>query len=175
MEHQLQAFHNKLAPHLLPGMNLDLPPGVSNVYYYDTIGNVSTSKLRAAPSVPKGQPIRQYSALDLRPRYPIMGGWNYSFTLGWDTPLADSVGWDAKSGKYVAELPIMTIFPGAVMYVAEISVILPEGATYVICHFEVILKTHQPSETLNSSLHILQSKLRFRITSLILIPLEGRN
>jgi oligosaccharyltransferase complex subunit alpha (ribophorin I) len=128
----MQAFHNKLAPHLLPGMNLDLPPGVSNVYYYDTIGNVSTSRLRAAPSVPKGQPVRQYSALELRPRYPIMGGWNYSFTLGWDTPLADSVGWDAKSGKYVAELPIMTIFPGAVMYDAEISVILPEGATYVL-------------------------------------------
>lgn len=171
----MQAFHHKLSSHILPGINLDLPPGVSSVYYYDTIGNVSTSRLRAAPSVPKGLPVKQYSALELRPRYPIMGGWNYSFTLGWDTPLADSVGWDAKSGKYVAELPIMTIFPGAVISDAQISVILPEGATYVICQSGAILKTHQLSEMLNSSLHILQSKLRFRTTSHILIPLEGRN
>ncbi|KAK2466206.1 hypothetical protein APHAL10511_001848 [Amanita phalloides] len=129
LQHQMQAFHNKIAPHMLPALNLELPPGVSNAYYYDTIGNVSTSRLRAAPSVSKGQPVKQHSFLELRPRYPLMGGWNYSFTLGWDTPLANSVGWDAKSGKYVAEVPIMTIFPGAVINRAQISVVLPEGAT----------------------------------------------
>lgn len=141
LDQQMQAFHNKLSAHVLPGLNVQLPPGVSNVYYYDTIGNVSTSRLRTAPSVGKGQPVKLYSTLELRPRYPVMGGWNYSFTLGWDTPLADSVGWDAKSGKYIAEVPIMSVFPGAVINDAKISVVLPEGATYVVCHSVAILET----------------------------------
>jgi oligosaccharyltransferase complex subunit alpha (ribophorin I) len=69
--------------------------------------------------------------LDLKPRYPLLGGWNYSFTLGWDSPLADSAGWDEKSGKYVVGVPVMTLIPGAVVDEAEVKIILPEGATYV--------------------------------------------
>ncbi|KAF8621636.1 hypothetical protein AX15_007654 [Amanita polypyramis BW_CC] len=129
LEHQMQVFYNKLPAHTFLAMSLDIPPGVSNVYYYDTIGNVSTSRLSPVPSVPKGQPVKQRSDLGLRPRYPVMGGWNYSFTLGWDTPLKDSVGWDAKTGKYIAEVPIMTVFPGAVIDKARLNIILPEGAT----------------------------------------------
>ncbi|KAM6495891.1 oligosaccharyl transferase alpha subunit [Amanita muscaria] len=130
LQHQMQGFYQpKSQPHIIPALSLDLPPGVSNVYYYDTIGNVSTSHLRAVQSPPKGMPVKSPSVLDLRPRYPIMGGWNYSFTLGFDTPLADSVGWDAKTGKYVAELPIMTLFPAAVIDNAQVDIVLPEGAT----------------------------------------------
>ena len=43
----------------------------------------------------------------MRPRYPILGGWKYSFTLGWDAPLGDSASYDAKTGTYIAEVPIM--------------------------------------------------------------------
>ncbi|PFH52717.1 hypothetical protein AMATHDRAFT_139280 [Amanita thiersii Skay4041] len=129
IQHQMQAFYGKPPPHVLPAMNLDLPPNVRNVYYYDLIGNVSTSRLRVAPPVPKGSPVMKHSALELRPRYPIMGGWNYTFTLGWDAPLGDSVAWDAKNGKYIAEIPVMLSFPGAVVNDARINVILPEGAT----------------------------------------------
>jgi oligosaccharyltransferase complex subunit alpha (ribophorin I) len=58
-----------------------------------------------------------------------MGGWNYSFTLGWDSPLQDSANWDAKNGRYIVGVPIMTQIPSAVMNDAEVKVILPEGAT----------------------------------------------
>jgi oligosaccharyltransferase complex subunit alpha (ribophorin I) len=57
-----------------------------------------------------------------------MGGWNYSFTLGWDSPLADSAGCEKGDAKYVVQLPIMTIIPGAVVDDAEVKIILPEGA-----------------------------------------------
>jgi oligosaccharyltransferase complex subunit alpha (ribophorin I) len=131
LEHQMQGFYHKASPHTLQMLSLDLPPGVSNVYYYDIIGNVSTSRLQAAPSVPKGTPGIRRSTLEMRPRYPVLGGWNYTFTLGWDTPLGDSVGWDAKTGKYVAELPIITMFPGVVIDNAQVSIVLPEGATEI--------------------------------------------
>jgi oligosaccharyltransferase complex subunit alpha (ribophorin I) len=58
-----------------------------------------------------------------------MGGWNYSFTLGWDSPLADSAGYDTSTGLYVAGIPVQTVIPGAIVNEAEVKIILPEGAT----------------------------------------------
>jgi oligosaccharyltransferase complex subunit alpha (ribophorin I) len=132
IEHQRQAYSGKRTPHVIPGMVLHLPAGISNVYYYDTIGNVSTSQLRVAPS-PTSRSARntKYSQLEMKPRYPILGGWNYTFTLGWDSPLADYAGWDTESGKYVLEVPLMTFIPASVYTNASISIVLPEGATDV--------------------------------------------
>lgn len=90
---------------------------------------MSTSALRTTPSVPKGAEANRFSVLEMRPRYPIMGGWNYSFTLGWDSPLADYAGYDSKTGKYVVGVPIMTVIPGTVIDDAELKIVLPEGAT----------------------------------------------
>lgn len=69
--------------------------------------------------------------LELRPRYPVLGGWNYSYTIGFDTPLQDSVGYDAKNGVYMVGVPVMTNIAGTVVNDAEVKIILPEGATYV--------------------------------------------
>ena len=104
---------------------------MTDAYYYDLNGNVSTSRLRKSPSVAKGSKASQYSVLELMPRYPVLGGWNYSCTIGFDTPLQDSVGYDAKNGVYVVGVPVMTLIPGAVVDDAEVKIILPEGATYV--------------------------------------------
>jgi len=127
--HQSQSYFSRLPPHVIPSLTLHLPPGIQSVYYYDLNGNVSTSRLRAVPSIPKAAESKHNSVLELRPRYPLMGGWKYSFTLGWDSPLADSAGYDASSGKYVVGFPVQTVIPGSVVNEAEVKVILPEGAT----------------------------------------------
>ena len=127
----MQGYMNKPAPHILPALNLGLPPGIRNAYYYDTIGNVSTSKLRVAPLAPKGARRSQFSLLELRPRYPLLGGWNYSFTLGWDAPLESAAAYDKKTGTYTVAIPILTPIPGAVVTDEELQIILPEGATFV--------------------------------------------
>ncbi|TFK43538.1 oligosaccharyl transferase alpha subunit [Crucibulum laeve] len=131
LDHQTQQFYKKPAPHVLPAINLHLPAGIRDTYFYDLIGNVSTSRLRVAPSLPKNKQGSQYSLLELRPRYPLLGGWNYTFTLGWNAPAADSISYDKSTGRYIVEVPIMTLFPGAVINDAEVKVILPEGATDV--------------------------------------------
>ena len=128
-EHQSHGFQKRSAPHTLPALILHLPPGIRNTYYYDLIGNVSTSRLRVAPAIPKSSHVNRNSVLELRPRYPLLGGWNYSFTLGWDAPLGDSASWDKTTGRYIVEVPIMTPIPGAVVNDAEVKIILPEGAT----------------------------------------------
>jgi len=127
--HQSQAFYSRLPPHVIPSLTLHLPPGIHSAYYYDLNGNVSTSRLRVAPSAPKAADSKQYSTLELRPRYPLMGGWNYSFTIGWDSPLADSAGYDSSSGRYIVGIPAQTVIPGAVVNEAEVKIIFPEGAT----------------------------------------------
>jgi oligosaccharyltransferase complex subunit alpha (ribophorin I) len=131
LEHQTQGFFKRDAPHALRTLTLHLPAGIHNTYFYDLIGNVSTSHLRTVPSVPKESNLKQFSVFELKPRFPLMGGWNYSFTLGWDSPLADSAAWDKKTGRYLVQIPVMTLIPGAVVNQAEVSVILPEGATDV--------------------------------------------
>ncbi|KAF9534334.1 oligosaccharyl transferase alpha subunit [Crepidotus variabilis] len=131
LQHQSQKYFNKLSAHVLPALTLHLPAGLSNPYYYDLIGNVSTSNIRIAPSVPKNKQGTQFSVLEIRPRYPLLGGWNYTFTLGWDLPLGDVASYDKSAGKYTVEVPIMTPLLGAVVNNAELSVVLPEGASNI--------------------------------------------
>jgi oligosaccharyltransferase complex subunit alpha (ribophorin I) len=128
LEYQSQKYFNRLPAHILPSLTLLLPAGVQDAYYYDVIGNVSTSSLKVVPSVPKNKQGSALSVLEIQPRYPLLGGWNYSFTVGWDTPLRDSTSYDAKTGKFMVEVPIMTPIPGAVINEEELSIVLPEGA-----------------------------------------------
>jgi len=131
LEYQGQLYFGRVSAHILGGLVLHLPPGLTNAYFYDLNGNVSTSHLRRTPSVPKGSKAIQHSVLEMRPRYPLLGGWNYSFTLGFDTPLQDSVSWDATNQRYIVGVPVMTHIPGSVVDEAEIKIILPEGATEI--------------------------------------------
>jgi oligosaccharyltransferase complex subunit alpha (ribophorin I) len=131
LEYQSQNYFRRMVPHTLSSVSLHLPPGIRDAYFYDLNGNVSTSHIRYTPSVAKGANTNHHSLFEFRPRYPMMGGWNYSFTLGWDSPLADYAGWDKESGKYIVGVPLQTLYPGAVVSEAEIKIILPEGARYV--------------------------------------------
>ncbi|KAH7929440.1 Ribophorin I [Leucogyrophana mollusca] len=131
LEHQSQTYFHTQSAHVVTGLTQHLPPGIRNAYFYDLNGNVSTSRLRTTPSVPKNAKSNQYSVLELKPRYPILGGWNYTYTLGWDAPLEDSVSWDSKNERYIVGVPVMTLIPGAVVNEAEVKIVLPEGATDV--------------------------------------------
>ncbi|EIW76106.1 oligosaccharyltransferase alpha subunit [Coniophora puteana RWD-64-598 SS2] len=131
IEHQSSGFYHSVSPHVVNSLTLHLPAGIHDAYYYDLNGNVSTSRLRTVPSVAKNSKANQYSIFEMRPRYPVLGGWNYTFTLGWDSPLADSVSYDSKEEKYIVGVPVWTLIPGAVVNDAEVKIVLPEGATDV--------------------------------------------
>ncbi|KAK9238920.1 Ribophorin I [Lipomyces kononenkoae] len=108
------------------GFAVHLRPGARDVYFTDEIGNVSTSNFRADVRDP---------VLELRPRYPIFGGWNYSFTLGWNHDLGRSLkvlpSEGSGSDTYILRLPLLEGPDNTAYDVAEISVILPEGAKIV--------------------------------------------
>ena len=46
-------------------------------------------------------------------------------------PLEDSASYDKSIGRYIVEVPIMTPLLGAVVNKEVLTVILPEGATWV--------------------------------------------
>lgn len=54
-----------------------LPSSASDVYYRDTNGNISTSNMKVKKDLVE---------LDLRPRYPLFGGWRSHYTLGYNIP-----------------------------------------------------------------------------------------
>ena len=54
-----------------------LPPTANDVYYRDEIGNISTSNLRESS---------EQVELELRPRFPLFGGWRTHYTVGYNVP-----------------------------------------------------------------------------------------
>jgi oligosaccharyltransferase complex subunit alpha (ribophorin I) len=54
-----------------------LPPTAKDVYYRDEIGNISTSNLRESS---------EQVELELRPRFPLFGGWRTHYTVGYNVP-----------------------------------------------------------------------------------------
>jgi oligosaccharyltransferase complex subunit alpha (ribophorin I) len=102
-------------------LRLPLIGGAANPYFIDDIGNVSTSRFR---------PGRRESVLDLTPRYPIYGGWNYSFKVGWDHNLKRFLR-NAGGDKHVLKVPFMEgprTDAGIEYGIVTIRVVLPEGA-----------------------------------------------
>ena len=54
-----------------------LPASANDVYYRDEIGNISTSHLRV---------LEDSAEVELRPRFPLFGGWKTHYILGYYVP-----------------------------------------------------------------------------------------
>lgn len=138
IEHQMSAYIKKDNSHVLSNMVMQLPPGARDAYFVDQAGNVSTSKFRPAPPSPQHISTSPHllsgsraSVLDLKPRYPVLGGWNYSFSVGWNVKLSD--GWQTSNmaGSYTLQVPFMTPITDVAVDKANLQIILPEGASNV--------------------------------------------
>lgn len=110
----------------LKALNVPLKAGSLNPYFTDDIGNVSTSRFRNS--------LREAN-LELKPRYPVFGGWNYSFRIGWDANLRSFLrSLKSQSDSYVLRVPFLEgpkMSEGVSYAKVQIRVILPEGATNV--------------------------------------------
>ena len=134
LAHQQTRFHAGSPAQVLTDLSLRLPPTAHSPYYYDAIGNVSTSHFRqgstpasaARTSKVRTSPRTVEGVLDLSPRYPLLGGWNYTFTIGWDMPLGDALKVDA--GRKVLGVPFLTAWRDMLVDDAELRIVLPEGA-----------------------------------------------
>ena len=106
-------------------LRFPLKVGSLTPYFTDVIGNVSTSRFRSN---------RREANLEIKPRYPIFGGWNYPFRVGWDADINKFLRKIGGGDSYVLNVPFLEgpKQPEGMEYEhIELRVILPEGAEYV--------------------------------------------
>lgn len=137
IDYQAASFRGQRSPTTLIQMRIPLPPGAKDAYVVDAIGNVSTSRFAPVPPNPDliARPVQmlnpsQASVLDLQPRYPLLGGWNYTFSYGFNLDIA-SGGWGKVlgAGKFSVAVPFLTPVSGGSAYDdVTLKVVLPEGA-----------------------------------------------
>jgi len=95
-----------------------LPRGAKDVYYRDQIGNISTSDLFFEPD---------HIALDIGMRFPVFGGWQTQFYIGYSLSTESVLFRHAENGRYSLKIDFFTIFEDVWVDEQEIKVILPEG------------------------------------------------
>jgi oligosaccharyltransferase complex subunit alpha (ribophorin I) len=108
----------------LKELKFPLTAGSVDAYFTDDIGNVSTSKFLVGS---------KESKLEIKPRYPLFGGWKYSFRVGWNGDLEDYLRRIDDAGEnFVLKVPFFEgpKQPEGVEYERIVTrIVLPEGAT----------------------------------------------
>ncbi|KPM04838.1 dolichyl-diphosphooligosaccharide-protein glycosyltransferase subunit 1-like protein [Sarcoptes scabiei] len=102
-----------------------LPAGAFDIYYRDDIGNISTSNVRSSSSA---------VYVDIKPRFPLFGGWKTRYILGYTLPSKNNLfAMDSNiltDAWYTLKIPFIDhIFDNMVIDQATIKVILPEGSS----------------------------------------------
>jgi len=101
-------------------LKFPLRVGSADAYYTDVIGNVSTSRFRSN---------KKEALLEIKPRYPVFGGWKYPFTIGWNSDAKNSVRRTAAGG-YALNVPFLEgpkQVEGVEYEQVSLRIVLPEG------------------------------------------------
>lgn len=116
-----QQYYNP-ATTAIKELNVPLMVGSLNPYFTDDIGNISTSRFRSNS---------REALLELKPRFPIFGGWAFPFRIGWDANVKDFLR-SSRGEGYVLKVPFLEgpkMSEGISYDKVILRVILPEGAT----------------------------------------------
>lgn len=101
------------------------PAGAIDAWYRDVDGNISTSHFRTEAS---------RSVFEMRSRYPIYGGWKFSWMHGYEVPQSFKskdglVRVDSKTGKYVLKAKAYEGLKNLPIDKFVVEIVMPEGAT----------------------------------------------
>lgn len=98
-----------------------LPASATGVYYRDMNGNISTSAMRI---------LKDSVELDLRPRFPLFGGWKTQYTLGYNVPSFEYL--FQNGDNYMLKMRLIDhIYDDMVVDEIVTKVVLPEGSTNI--------------------------------------------
>jgi len=96
-----------------------LPASAADVYYRDEIGNISTSNLKEMDDAVE---------LELRPRFPLYGGWKTHYVIGYNVPSYQYL-WSDGGSNFALKMPFVDhIFDNQVVDEMTVKIILPEGS-----------------------------------------------
>lgn len=118
-DYQRESNNNQ---HSIKSYKTVLPATAHNIYYRDSNGNISTSQVRFR---------KDWIELELRPRFPLFGGWRSSYTLGYRVPSYMYM-FKRSSWQYVLQLRLLDhVFNDMHVNELETSIVLPVGVSNV--------------------------------------------
>jgi len=97
-----------------------LPENSYGIDYRDDIGNISTSNVRETS---------KNVVFEMRPRFPLFGGWKSIFNLYYTVPITQLVSTIPGTSSYMLNTTFSTPFDEVVTEKATIKVVLPEGSS----------------------------------------------
>ncbi|GAA6099961.1 dolichyl-diphosphooligosaccharide--protein glycosyltransferase subunit 1 [Tachysurus ichikawai] len=114
-----------------------LPASAQDVYYRDEIGNISTSHL---------QVLEDSVEVEVRPRFPLFGGWKTHYIIGYNLPSYEYL--YTLGDQYALKMRLVDhVYDDQVIDQLTVKLILPEGAR------NVHLETPYPIERSSDQLH----------------------
>lgn len=104
--------------HSIKSYRTVLPAAAHSIYYRDSNGNISTSTVR---------PRKDWIELELKPRFPLFGGWKSSYTLGYSVPSYQYLFRNAQN-EYVLRMRLLDhVFDDMHVEELETHIVLPVG------------------------------------------------
>lgn len=98
-----------------------LPASATGVYHRDTNGNISTSAMRT---------LKDSVELDLRPRFPLFGGWKTHYTIGYNVPSFEYL--FQTGDNYMLKMRVIDhVFDDMVVDEVTTKIVLPEGSSNI--------------------------------------------
>uniref|UniRef100_A0A674PC27 Dolichyl-diphosphooligosaccharide--protein glycosyltransferase subunit 1 n=1 Tax=Takifugu rubripes TaxID=31033 RepID=A0A674PC27_TAKRU len=105
-----------------------LPASAQDVYYRDEIGNISTSHL---------QVLDDSVEVEIRPRFPLFGGWKTHYIIGYNLPSYEYL--YNLGDQYALKMRLVDhVYDDQVIDLLTVKLILPEGARNI--HLETPYK-----------------------------------
>ena len=153
-----------------------LPAGAKDVYYRDEIGNISTSHMLE---------LMDSVELEIRPRYPLFGGWETHYVLGYNLPSFQYL--FHRASEFALKMRFVDhVFDDMSIDKMTLKIVLPEGASDInvrmpysysreedSLHFTFLDFTGRPVVTLSKSNlvedHIQEFELRYRFNAVYLL------
>ena len=115
----------------IKSLHSQLPRYIRGLYYYDYIGNISSSTAH------RGDDVVEF---DITPRFPIFGQWNTDWNQGYNMPTRYHLFQEsARSEHYVFNFTFMHSYKDILAENYTLKVILPEGAIDIqVRHIKII-------------------------------------
>ncbi|KAH8741225.1 putative ribophorin ihypothetical protein [Cryptosporidium ryanae] len=97
-----------------------LPKDAEGLEYFDQIGNISYSNAWRVGNT--------HTMLQIQPRSPLMGGWNFDYVIEYNLPLDSFVYYDSSMGMYMLNLTMIPSAKGIFSNNITTQIRFPKGA-----------------------------------------------
>ncbi|KAJ2810433.1 dolichyl-diphosphooligosaccharide--protein glycosyltransferase subunit 1 [Coemansia furcata] len=115
---QMVSKYMRRRDNLVKTLLVKVPEDARSMYFVDEIGNVSTSAVTGRRR-PKGEG-EPFKILQLKPRFPLPGGWNYTWWHGYSVPLHRYL--KISDGRHLLRLPFIGSLAACASQEGELTV-----------------------------------------------------